>query len=133
MLMDKERFRHYRTHVIEIDSQYWDLLEKLSQAKIEISSLATKDLLNRVEHGLLLHFNNENEVMISSNYPFTKFHIEDHRACSVKLNRIIGNVIDNKSIKWIVSDLENLLLSHIDQYDLRFTIYKVVDSQSVVI
>lgn len=116
-----ERFKHYKTGVIEIDHQHRSLLNIIASIKSAIKSkdtfLATKhtmEFCNAMER----HLQYEEDLMESFDYKFFKAHLANHDSIKTRLSSI-----KNKSLAqgmfYDISEMERALYDDIDQSDIQ--------------
>ncbi len=123
-MMSLERFRHYTIGVPEIDAEHWELCALLNEAfkfAKDRDAEALKKLVKELSAKLQEHFENEESAMADKSYPWLAAHIEDHQRMMRAMDRFLRRANDEcYSTLYFSSDLEELLMQHIDQQDRQY-------------
>lgn len=117
--MDASRFVHYKTGFESIDKEHWDLLQQMDAvkkyAKANDTETALK-LLATLSEDFDAHCTSEEKFMESLSFPYINAHKAEHDRLRTKLKQIGER---NWIYREVVSDLEEIFVSHIDHQDMQ--------------
>jgi len=130
--MDLKRLEVYKIGIKPIDEEHFScfiMLDELEKALM--SNTITEDNINKssiwldFENKLKTHFQNEELLMESLNYPYVKEHKRQHVELLTKFYIIFSFNPSNINIhpQHIVDDFFNLLLEHIDHHDINYAAF----------
>ena len=120
--MSKERFVHYAVGDAHFDESHWKLFVQMNEIIAELrannyNSASDKIVVLLVE--LTEHINEEQKIMQQVNYPFATEYV---RARNIMVSEISGMhqmiAIKKQISESKISRLEDMLVKHIDMYDL---------------
>ena len=123
-MMNLERFRHYVVGIPEIDAEHWELcilLNEVAEGANKRDPKLLKELVINLSDRLKEHFVNEEKAMEDRDYPWLRPHKEDHQRMLNAIDRFLGRTTDfGYTSTFFCSDLENLLIDHIDHQDRQY-------------
>lgn len=122
--MTPDRFVHYMVNVPAIDADHLNLLTQMDtiiKNTRELSVSEVSKLLKTLKIDLAAHFLREESYMISINFPYFDSHKSAHDDMSVVIDTSISGMIrDGKMSEYYISNLEELLVKHIDHQDMQY-------------
>jgi len=125
--MDKYSFIHYKTGILALDEQHWELftiLNEMRAAQACNDVIKARTLLNYFSSKLSEHGVFEEYLMRSCGYPYFDFHLSHHPESFKQLKRycdtkaIHGDILCTDIVK-----ISTLLSEHIDHYDIQFGVW----------
>lgn len=125
-MMTKERFVHYKVGVQQLDEEHWYLCQMMDKA-VELSkernNEAVISMIKEIRSELALHFASEEAMMVSSEFPWLKSHVESHQAMLKGLDKMIGMIDTNENYLCLsfARDIESMFVNHIDYADMQYS------------
>jgi len=109
-----DNFIHYKTGIQSIDDDHWKLISMMNDIIDQLNEdIDVSHLLSKFTKELQDHFNREELEMIKINFPYYKFHKQEHIRLANEMTKI--NLINTH----IIEKLELVLIQHIDTYDMQ--------------
>lgn len=125
--MDIKRLSCYKIGIPEIDIDHEEIarLIELLYNSINDNELVIFKILDTLTKTIITHFRNEEIHMDKNNYPFLNHHAIEHAYCLGKIFLLSVSVKKhNDKYKLLyINEIFNELLSHIDNYDLKYAYY----------
>lgn len=130
----EEAFSHYLTGIDDIDDRHWDIIKIINDAviygrnhdmKFPDNIVHMQEELDNVKSNLKTHFAIEDLKMERANYPYIKYHKEDHTIILSLIRKIIENLAASPSYysTYTVLDFLSKFVGHIDQFDIQYSEY----------
>jgi hemerythrin-like metal-binding protein len=123
--MNAERFIHYKTGYKQIDEEHFAILRGMDKI-IELCKAQPADTdlikqsLEELDSALHLHFESEEKLMAAANYKFAAVHATAHVNLGAQISLMLHpRDFNQRHIGYIVKDLEYLIVTHIDSYDMQ--------------
>ena len=121
--MSPEAFVHYKTDIVEIDKQHFDILSTASEI-VRSRYLSLQELIIETDKLKLLfdhHLKYEEALMRKINYKYLPYHIESHQRLKLNFDKMVDNLKNvNYNKMHIVEKLDKLLLDHVDHDDMQY-------------
>lgn len=122
-MISKEAFKHYLVGSKDIDDEHWEILSSLEEFSLSKTKEEDIRIIERVLKLWEDHTVREATSMKKYNFPFAKYHLQEHDEIVTRFevvkNKIINEDIINKN--WIASELQVIVCSHIDRTDRQFS------------
>ena len=123
-MMNLARFQHYKIGVLEIDNEHWEICEMLNEA-FALAKAGNFEglvgLVERINEKLKARFDSEDRAMEKSGYPWLKALQDDHKKLITSIDSFLLKTRDTRyASTFFASDLEKLLLDHIDYQDRQY-------------
>jgi hemerythrin-like metal-binding protein len=117
-----DSFVHYRTNVVEVDSQHKELFLLLETLRVAIANKCRDTAYHTFELFIRLAMENcaiEEKMMVEVNYPFTPGHKRSHTELANVLRNCYVDEHATKDVMYLdVSGVISILKHHIDWYDI---------------
>lgn len=119
-MMSEQRFVHYMVGNAVHDHQHWDLFKQMDALVAAIQChQPCGDLMDAIISAMKLHFIDEDEFMVSNQYPY----IDAHRADHSRMVRRLTTLVDDASRSSFgsvasIHTLEDTFLEHITYHDM---------------
>ena len=119
-MMSEQRFVHYTIGNATHDRQHWELLKQMDALVDAIHHhQPCGDLMDAIVGALELHFIDEDEFMVSIQYPYIDAHRTDHNRMVRRLATLVEEA-SRSTFGSVVSihKLEDMFLEHITYHDI---------------
>lgn len=119
----------YSVNIKKIDEQHKELVKLVNELHDAMSQGAANDVLSKVLNSLvdytIIHFNTEEELFKSYNYPDAQNHKTEHDKLTQQVKDFQGKFRDGKStITYELMDfLSDWLINHILDSDKKYSSY----------
>ena len=127
--MQQERFRHYRTGYPVIDDEHFHLFQLMDVTLQLIKAHpidcdAVKESLHVIEVALLAHLTHEEQLMDESKYRYAAAHKAGHDDLRLRMGKLLNTQeCDVRHMDYVIHELEYILLSHVDSYDMQIRLF----------
>ena len=119
-MFSEERFSHYKSGNAEQDTEHKEILDILESIR---HTETYEEMIVGVDElfiHLKFHQTHETELMEYIGFKYIGFHLEQHTMMSAKWKELKHQIecgLENKVITYYVSEIQQILLDHIDHYD----------------
>jgi hemerythrin-like metal-binding protein len=122
--MSPERFAHYKLGIKSIDDDHihlFGIMDKLILCLKEQEVTRPIALIEEIMSFMVHHCQTERNEMIRVNYPYIKWHCDEHDKLLKKLEELVGRLYKKEYMSfYTIVDFEDSFLNHLDHEDRKF-------------
>jgi hemerythrin-like metal-binding protein len=122
--MGPERFVHYKLGIKTIDDDHihlFGIMDKLISCLKDKETIQAIAFIEEIMSFMVHHCQTERNEMIAANYPYTKWHCDEHGKLLKNLEELVGHLHKKEYMSFhAIADFEDSFLNHLDHEDRKF-------------